>query len=138
MKTLLKLSVFIICAGLLAACSSKQQRQEKYNRKIYLTEEDYLADISPKAQEERREVKAGVESEYIFNLLPETEKNVYFFDERNVPQVPGEPSDAAHRKEKRLWKKPRRYAPEDYYGEQPASGQETETDSFSQYDNYDY
>ncbi len=136
MKTLLKLAVLCVCAGIMTACASQKEKQEKYHRKIYLTEEDYLSDLSPKVQQERREVKAGVESEYIFNLRPETEKNVYFFDERNVPQVPGEPSDAAHRKEKRLWKKPRRYAPEEYYGAQ--SSEESESSSFNSDDNYDY
>ena len=76
MKTLFKLTVFLLCAGLLAACTSNQ-RKAQYNRKIYLTEEDYLADLSPEAQKARREAPPVVESEYIFNLEPSPdEKNI--------------------------------------------------------------
>lgn len=138
MKTVAKLTVFLLCAGLLAACSTSEKKKEKYNRKIYLTEEDYMADLTPHAEKQRREAKPSVESEYVFNILPETEKNVYFFDERNVPQVPGQPSEASYKKEKRLWEKPKRYSPEQYYGSQPEeSAGETlapETDPYAGYD----
>ena len=108
MKTLFKLTVFLLCAGLLAACASNQ-RKAQYNRKIYLTEEDYLADLSPEAQKARREAPPVVESEYIFNLEPSPdEKNIYFYDDRQQPQVPGVPNDGAYKKEKRLWQKPKR------------------------------
>ena len=116
MKTLFKLTVFLLCAGLLAACTSNQ-RKAQYNRNIYLTEEDYLADLSPEAQKSRREAPPVVESEYIFNLEPAPdEKNIYFYDDRQQPQVPGVPNDGDYKKEKRLWQKPKRYSPEQYYG----------------------
>ena len=116
MKTLFKLTVFLLCAGLLAACTSNQ-RKAQYNRKIYLTEEDYLADLSPEAQKARREAPPVVESEYIFNLEPSPdEKNIYFYDDRQQPQVPGVPNDGDYKKEKRLWQKPKRYSTEKYYG----------------------
>ncbi len=114
MKTLFRLSALLVCAGLLAACSS-EQKKAKYNRKIYLTEEDYLADLSPEAQKERREAPPVVESEYIFNLEPShDQKNIYFYDDRQQPQVPGVPNDGDYKKEKRLWQKPKRYAPGEY------------------------
>lgn len=116
MKTFVKLTVFLLCAGLLAACTS-EQKKAKYNRKIYLTQEDYLADLAPEAQKDRREAPPVVESEYIFNLEPsQDQKNVYFYDDRQQPKVPGVPSDGDYKKEKRLWQKPKRYSPEEYYG----------------------
>lgn len=116
MKTLFKLTVLLLCAGFLAACTSNQ-RKAQYNRKIYLTEEDYLADLSPEAQKARREAPPVVESEYIFNLEPsQDQKNIYFYDDRQQPQVPGVPNDGDYKKEKRLWQKPKRYSPDEYYG----------------------
>ena len=131
MKTAFKLFILVLCLGLISACTTNEKRKEKYNRKIYLTEEDYLEDLGTEAEKERRETKPLTESEYIFNIGPEEQKEVYFFDERQQPKIPGQPSDADHRKEKRLWQKPKRYSPEEYYGMQGDSSTE---DSSSGYD----
>ncbi|MBQ9970671.1 MAG: hypothetical protein IJP25_00840 [Elusimicrobiaceae bacterium] len=131
MKTALKLLVLVLCLGVVAGCNTNAKKKEKYNRKIYLTEEDYMEDLSSEAVKERRETKPLTESEYIFNVGPEEQKEVYFFDERQQPKIPGQPSDADHRKEKRLWQKPKRYTPEEYYGMQ---GEAPAEDSSSGYD----
>lgn len=141
MKTLthfLLLSVF--CFGL-AACSSNQSKDEQqpYQRKIYLTEEDYLEDLDRQAYTERREAKPNTESEYLFELQPETQKNVYFFDDRTQPMVPGVPSERDYRKTKRLWEKPRRYSPDQYYGGAPTETADTSSSSeVDPYAGYDY
>lgn len=121
MTKITRFVVFALCCMGLAACSSTQntENQEPYRRKIYLTEQDYLDDLAKHAEEERREAKPSAESEYIFEVLPETQKNVYFFDERVRPIVPGEPSEREYKNTKRLWQKPKRYTPEQYYGSQP-------------------
>ena len=139
MKTFPALLAVIVCAGLLAACTTNKQREEKYHRKIYLTEEDYLEDLSKDAVKERRETPPNVESEYIFNVAPETVKNVYFFDERQQPKVPGQPSEADYKKEKRLWQKPKRYTPEQYYGMQAPAEDSSQSETSSAMDyGYDY
>ena len=122
MKTIAKLLVFVLCVGFITACNTNAQKKEKYNRKIYLTEEDYLEDLSEEAAKERRETPPLVESEYIFNAVPETDKAVYFFDERQQPKVPGLPNDSDYKREKRLWEKPKRYTPDEYYGMQGDGG----------------
>lgn len=115
------LPVFAL-AGLLAACASKptQEPSERYAKKIYLTKEDYLEDLGNTAAQERRELAPNVESEYIFNVVPPTPENtnIYFFDKRQQPKVPGQYTAKDYKNEKRLWKKPRRYTPEEYYGMQ--------------------
>ena len=99
MKTLSQVIALLLCAGLLAACTGNA-RKAKYNRKIYLTEEDYLSDLAPQAERERREAPPVVESEYIFNLEPSPDqKNIYFYDDRQQPQVPGVPNDGDYKKE---------------------------------------
>lgn len=124
MKNYIRFAVVIaLCAGLFACQSSskKNEKQEPYRKKIYLTEQDYLDDLDKNAQAERRQAKPNVESEYIFNVQPETQKNVYFFDERVRPLIPGEPSEREYKNTKRLWKKPKRYTPEQYYGDDTAA-----------------
>ncbi len=118
MKTVSKMVLCLLGLGILAACASQNTEDPRERRKIYLTEEDYLEDLGNQAEKERRAAQPLVESDYIFNVVPETDKTVYFFDERQQPKVPGQPSDADHKKEKRLWKKPKRYTPEEYYGMQ--------------------
>ena len=139
MKTISKILVFLLCAGVLAACNTNAKKKEKYNRKIYLTEQDYLDDLAPAAELERRETAPAVESEYIFNVGPEEKKTIYFFDDRQQPKVPGEPSEADYKKEKRLWQKPKRYTPEEYYGMQGqgAEAEETAAQDANSY-GYDY
>ena len=129
MKTFIKLLILCLVVGMVSACNTNKQKQEKYNRKIYLTEEDYLEDLTAEAAKERREAPAQVESEYIFNAVPETDKGVYFFNERQQPKVPGQYSAQDYKNEKRLWKKPKRYTPEQYYGMQGGGGDEGGTGS---------
>jgi len=123
MKKILQITSLFLCALVPLACQSDAQKKEKYaNRKIYLTEQDYMNDLSRNAAAERRETPPNVESEYVFNAKPETEKEVYFFDQRQQPKVPGQPSESDYKKEKRLWTKPKRYSPNEYYGGQEAGG----------------
>lgn len=133
MKTIAKVLILMLCISFVAACNTNAKKKEKYNRKIYLTQEDYLEDLNEQAATERRETHPVVESEYIFNATPETEKAVYFFDERQQPKVPGQPSDADYKREKRLWEKPKRYTPEQYYGMQQGA-ETTEENSSSDYE----
>ena len=131
MKTFIKLTFMLLCVATLAACTSASKKQDKqnnapYERKIYLTEEDYMEDLEKNAHSERRQAKPNTESQYIFEVLPETAKNVYFFDERVRPMVPDQPSDRDYKNTKRLHEKPKRYSPQQYYGGQapaPAAGQ---------------
>lgn len=126
----------VICLGLTACAGSSKKQDENYNRKkIYLTEEDYLEDLDKQAYAERREAKPNTESNYIFEIQPETQKNVYFFDDRTQPMVPGEPSERDYKKTKRLWERPRRYSPDEYYGGQPAAAPAATEDN-SSYDSY--
>jgi hypothetical protein len=139
MKTMVKLLVLFLCLGMISACNTNEKKKEKYNRKIYLTQEDYLEDLSEEAALERREAPATAESGYIFNSQPETQENVYFFDERQQPKVPGQPVASDYKKEKRLWTKPRRYTPDEYYGMQgggDSSSSSSEESSYSSYSDY--
>ena len=99
----------------LAACSNNKKEPQ---RKIYLTEDDYLQDLNREAQTERRAAAPNKESNYVFNMVPETEPNVYFFNQRLEPKVPDQPNDSEYKNEKRLWQKPKRYTPDEYYGMQ--------------------
>lgn len=141
MKNLIRFMSIICGALVLTACASSQPREEeqgtRYQKKIYLTEKDYMDDLETTAQAERREAKPNTESEYIYNVQPETQKNVYFFDYRTRPMVPGEPSELEYKKTKRLWEKPRRYSPEQYYGNQPAADSSSESSSYNN-SYYDY
>ena len=136
MKNLVFLFIFVAALSFFAACKSNNNREinsERYAKKIYLTKEDYLEDLKQTAQ--RRELQPNKESEYIFNVIPETDKDasVYFFDKRQNPKVPGEYSEQEYKGEKRLWKKPKRYTPEQYYGMQESSsntGSSTEEDYY--------
>ena len=124
----------VICLGL-TACAGSSKKQDDNRKKIYLTEEDYLEDLDKQAYAERREAKPNTESNYIFEIQPETQKNVYFFDDRTQPMVPGEPSERDYKKTKRLWERPRRYSPDEYYGGQPAAAPAATEDN-SSYDSY--
>ena len=113
--------MFVAAVSFLAACKSEPSREingERYSKKIYLTKEDYLEDLKQTAQ--RRELQPNKESEYIFNVVPQKteDTNVYFFDKRQQPKVPGQYTKQDYKNEKRLWKKPKRYTPEQYYGMQ--------------------
>ncbi len=127
MKKGILLVICCVCGvGLLAACSSKNRR-EKPAKKIYLTKEDYQEDAAHAAEIERREAQPNYESDYIFNAYPQADPNVYFFDKRQQPKVPGEYSAKDYKNEKRLWKKPKRYSPDQYYGMQEGTSENTTT-----------
>ncbi len=117
-----------LCAfvGVLGACKSSlntQEDGERYAKKIYLTKEDYMEDLGNTASMERRDLQPNVESKYIFNVFPQNTDNptIYFFDKHQQPKVPGEYTANDYKNEKRLWKKPKRYTPEQYYGMQEDS-----------------
>ena len=137
MKKLVPVLVCTMLTTLLGACSTepKQPESERYTKKIYLTKEDYMEDLDHSAKLDRRELAPNVESEYIFNVLPDTETNVYFFDKRQQPKVPGIYTANDYKHEKRLWTKPKRYTPEQYYGMQ---GGDNSSESSSSSSNYDY
>lgn len=134
MKKLAFLFVFAATLSFLAACQSSDTREingERYAKKIYLTKEDYLEDLEKSAGQNRRELQPNKESDYIFNVAPQTAENtnVYFFDKRRNPKVPGQYSAQDYKNEKRLWKKPKRYTPEQYYGMQGGGGNDGGTGS---------
>ena len=130
---------FALCITLAACSSNTQQDQQPYRKKIYLTEQDYLDDLGEQTYAERREAKPNAESNYVFNVVPETPKNVYFFDERVQPKLPGVPSDREYKTTKRLWEKPRRYTPDQYYGAGAVPGNaDTENVSEDSGSSYDY
>lgn len=136
MKRLTFLLIFIAGVGFLAACKTNDTREingERYAKKIYLTKEDYLEDLKQTAQ--RRELQPNKESEYIFKVVPQKteEVNVYFFDKHQQPKVPGQYSAQDYKSEKRLWKKPKRYTPEQYYGMQGGGGNDGGTGSEEDY-----
>ena len=112
MKKIVAILCCLLCVGFFAACRQKKETP----RKIYLSREDYLKDLNGEANAERREVQPNKESNYVFNFKPESEPSIYFFDERLQPKVPDQPSDSDYKNEKRLWTKPRRYTPDEYYG----------------------
>lgn len=143
MKIFIHFIALAVLCGSLAACSSSNKKTDPYQRKkIYLTEQDYLDDLGEQAQLERREAKPNTESDYIFELMPETQKNVYFFDDRTRPMVPGEPGEREYKKTKRLWEKPRRYSPDQYYANQSAAdadgGSSDAQADYGAMDDYDY
>ncbi len=123
----------VFCLGVLTACSSKN-RQQKPAKKIYLTKEDYQEDAAHAAEIERREAQPNYESDYIFNAYPQTDPNVYFFDKRQQPKIPGEYAAKDYKNEKRLWKKPKRYTPDEYYGMQQGPSENTTTAQSSDYE----
>lgn len=133
MKDFTLLVIVLVLSAFLGACSSqpKQEESERYAKKIYLTKEDYLEDLGNAANLERRDLAPNVESKYIFNVVPQKTEDVavYFFDQHQQPKVPGEYTANDYKNEKRLWKKPKRYTPEEYYGMQGDSGGSSEENS---------
>ena len=91
----------VLCGGVLSACSSKN-RQQKPAKKIYLTQEDYQEDAYRAAEIDRREAQPNYESDYVFNVYPQTEPNIYFFDKHQQPKIPGEFSAKDYKNEKRI------------------------------------
>ena len=136
MKLCARLLLLVFCATIVAACSQQKKTPERYNRKIYLTEEDYLEDLSAEAVKERREAPGAAESDYIFNIQPQISDKVYFFDEQRQPKVPGKPMDKEYKQEKRLWTKPRRFTPAEYYGMQGGGSSSSTEESYSSSEYY--
>lgn len=138
MKILVKLTILLLCAGVLAACNSASKQKEKYHRKIYLTEQDYKEDLMPKPHEDRREAKPEIESEYLFRVKPE--KEIYFYDDRTRPLIPGEPNEREYKNTKRLHEKPKRYSPQAYHGTpapvEPAAQESAPNAEFETYTDY--
>lgn len=137
MKKFALLGIVLALGTFLAACSSqpKQEESERYAKKIYLTKEDYMEDLGNTVSQERRDLSPNVESKYIFNVVPQQTEDVavYFFDQHQQPKVPGEYTANDYKSEKRLWKKPKRYTPEEYYGMQGggSSGENSYEDNSS-------
>ena len=135
--------VWMLCVltAFLAACASqpKQEESERYAKKIYLTKEDYMEDLGNAANLERRELAPNVESKYIFNVVPQQTEDVsvYFFDQHQQPKVPGEYTANDYKNEKRLWKKPKRYTPEQYYGMQGGDNS-SNSNSYEENSSYSY
>lgn len=134
MKRASILLIVLAATGLLlGACSSKNSRR-RAPKKLYITPEDYQEDIGNAAEVERRAAQPNYESDYLFNAYPETDPNIYFFDKRQQPKIPGEFSDKEYKNEKRLWVKPKRYSPEEYYGLQGDSTNTTTTEESGYYE----
>lgn len=51
-----------------------------------------MEDLNHAAQIDRREAQPNTESNYLFNTVPQAtaDPNIYFFDKRQQPKVPGE------------------------------------------------
>lgn len=138
--------LFAICAiaSFMGACKSTGDTQEnngeRYAKKIYLTKEDYLEDLGNVAEVDRRDLQPNVESEYIFNVVPQNtdDPTIYFFDKHQQPKVPGEYTANDYKSEKRLWKKPKRYTPEEYYGMQGSDNSSGSSSSYEENSSYDY
>lgn len=135
------LSVLMV-VSFLGACKSSDTQTvngQRVAKKIYLTKEDYMEDLANAAQTDRREVQPNTESNYIFNTVPQVSEDpsIYFFDKHQRPKVPGEYSAQDYKNEKRLWRKPKRYTPEEYYGMQEGSSSgNASTQSYEETYNY--
>ncbi|MBQ3667320.1 MAG: hypothetical protein II913_04600 [Elusimicrobiaceae bacterium] len=138
MKKWTFLVAILAIAGFLSACKSTgdtPQEGERYAKKIYLTKEDYMEDLGNAASVERRDLRPNVESKYIFNVTPQNTDNptIYFFDQHQQPKVPGEYTANDYKNEKRLWQKPKRYTPEQYYGMQGSDNSSNEDNASYSY-----
>lgn len=78
-----------------------------------MSEGDRMAALAQEAQKERRAAKA-MESDYYFQVYP-GRKESYSFNEYNEVWSDGYPLNA-YKETQRLWKKPKRYKPEEYVG----------------------
>ena len=80
-------------------------------------EADRAMEVAAQAQKERRAEAPLVESNYIFNVMPN--KGTYTFDEYDQV-VTDDPKTAEYKDNKRLWTKPKRIKP-DAYGQEPSA-----------------
>lgn len=84
------------------------------------SEVDRALDVAQEAQKERRAEAPLVESNYIFQVMPD--KGTYTFDEYNQV-VTDDPKSDDYSQTKRLWNKPKRIKPDTYAAESaPAEG----------------
>ncbi len=85
------------------------------------SEVDRALDVAQEAQKERRAEAPLVESNYIFQVMPD--KGTYSFDEYNQV-VTDDPKSDDYSQTKRLWNKPKRIKPDTYAEESaPAEGE---------------
>ena len=78
-----------------------------------MSEGDRIAEVAQEAQKERR-AKTVVESDYYFQVYPGRQES-YSFNEYNEVWSDGYPLNS-YKETQRLWKKPKKYKPEDYSG----------------------
>lgn len=78
-----------------------------------MSEGDRLAAVQQEAQKERR-AKTVVESDYYFQVYPGRQET-YSYNEYNEVWSDGYPLNA-YKESQRLWKKPKKYKPENYTG----------------------
>ena len=98
----------------------------KANPGVLKSADDHDVEIAEEAQKERRGGAPIVESNYIFNVMPD--KGTYSFDEYN--QVwNDEPKLKEYQEKKRLWIKPKAFKPEQI--ESSDSGSESSSEEYS-------
>ena len=78
-----------------------------------MNEGDRMAAVAEEAQKERR-AKTVVESDYYFQIYPGNQGS-YSYNEYNEVWSDGYPLNN-YKETKRLWKKPKKYKPEEYIG----------------------
>lgn len=78
-----------------------------------MSEGDRMAAVAQEAQKERR-AKTVVESDYYFQVYP-GRTETYSYNEYNEVWSDGYPLNA-YKETQRLWKKPKKYKPENYEG----------------------
>jgi len=103
-----------------------QDAKEEYASAASVTENeaDRAMDVAAQAQKERRAEPPLVESNYIFNVIPDN--GTYAFDEYNQV-VTDDPKAADYKAEKRLWTKPKRIKPDTYENQTPSGSGSADT-----------
>ncbi|WP_428897538.1 hypothetical protein Dip518_001329 [Parelusimicrobium proximum] len=134
MRKLLAVCVVAASALALSGCYASKKSSEYEldpNKRLYIEEGEFMSEAEANAQRERRGAKPVVESNYIFRVLPQ---DTYFYDEKNMP-IEGNVKKASDYKEKRLWTRPKRFAPGEYgTGGGGASTPEPAAPSYDSYD----
>lgn len=88
---------------------------------ITQSEVDRSLDVAQEAQKERRAEAPLVESNYIFQVMPD--KGTYGFDEYNQV-ITDDPKSDDYSQTKRLWTKPKRVKPDTYAQDSTAAAPE--------------
>jgi len=94
------------------------QATKPSNLDLDKNETDYMKEREAAAQSERRAQPPLVESNYIFNVMPD--KGTYSFDEYNQVWT-GERRLNEYKETKRLWNKPKRFRGESFGAAAPAA-----------------